>query len=104
MFVPETNGTILSNTEIMQALMPEMARSMEMIPGHSPVQSKILEMIQNNLTNPEISRKINNSQELTDIINSKRHTIEALIQLRTIVKRLNKKYNLNIDIDMMNSR
>jgi ABC-type transporter Mla subunit MlaD len=56
------------------------------------------------LTNPEISRKINNSQELTDIINSKRHTIEALIQLRTIVKRLNKKYNLNIDIDMMNSR
>ena len=104
MFVPETNGTILSNTEIMQALMPEMARSMEMIPGHSPVQSKILELIQNNLTNPEISRKINNSQELTDIINSKRHTIEALIQLRTIVKRLNKKYNLNIDIDMMNSR
>jgi len=127
LFVPNTDGTILSNKEtksmnqetihgkspdrtissnieIMQALMPEIAKSMEMMPGNSPVRSKILEMIQNNLTNPDISRKINNSQELTEIINSKRHTIEALVQLRTIVKRLNKKYNLDIDIDMMNSR
>jgi hypothetical protein len=95
----------------MQALMPEMTKKMNGSKAFqhatgmsSPIQSKLLELIGKNLTNPEISSKINNSQELTEIINSKRHTIEALIALRTIVKRLNNKYKLDIDIDMMNSR
>jgi hypothetical protein len=111
LFVPSSRGTILSNTEIMQALMPEMtkkmngSKAMQHATGmSSPIQAKLLELIGKNLTNPEISSKINNSQELTEIINSKRHTIEALIALRTIVKRLNNKYKLDIDIDMMNSR
>ncbi len=108
LFVPNSSGTILSNTEILEALMPEMARASSMTEvkgyGNPEIKTRILEALKNNLTNPEISRKINNSEEITEIINSKRHTIEALVALRTIVKRLNNQYNLNIDIDMMNSR
>lgn len=62
------------------------------------------EAMNNRLTDPRMSRKINNSKEISSILANKEATLESLIALRGIIRRISQKNNLNIDIDMMNSR
>ena len=62
------------------------------------------EAMNKRLTDPEISSKIKNSKEMSSIIANKEATLESLIALRGIIRRISQKNNLNIDIDMMNSR
>jgi len=77
----------------------------------SPADRDILKMtglnteaMNNRLTDPRMSRKINNSKEISSILANKEATLESLIALRGIIRRISQKNNLNIDIDMMNSR
>ena len=57
-----------------------------------------------NLTKIQDPAIMNKATDLSGLLDSKKQVISSLKSLQSIIKRLNNSNNLNIDIDMMNSR
>ena len=57
-----------------------------------------------NLTKTQDPAIMNKATDLSGLLDSKKQVIASLKSLQSIIKRLNNNNNLNIDIDMMNSR
>jgi hypothetical protein len=57
-----------------------------------------------NLTKTQDPAIMNKATDLSGLLDSKKQVISSLKSLQSIIKRLNNNNNLNIDIDMMNSR
>lgn len=57
-----------------------------------------------NLTKTQDPAIMNKATDLSGLLDSKKQVISSLKSLQSIIKRLNNSNNLNIDIDMMNSR
>jgi hypothetical protein len=97
-FVPGQSGTILSNNEFKSSIQETVG------PAIDTSIAKMVGNMQSNLTNIQEPAIMNNSQDLSELVASKKSALETVKALQQIVRRYNINEKDKINTRMLNSR
>lgn len=97
-FVPGQSGTILSNNEFKSSIQETVG------PAIDTSFQQMIRDIQSNLTNIQEPAIMNNSQDLSELVASKKSAIDTVKALQQIVRRYNINEKDKINTRMLNSR
>jgi hypothetical protein len=97
-FVPGQSGSILSNNEFKRSIQETVG------PAIDTSFAEMIKDIQSNLTKTQEPAIMNNNQDLSDLVASKKSAIETVKALQQIVRRYNINEKDKINTRMLNSR
>ena len=97
-FVPRQSGSILSNNEFKRSIQETVG------PAIDTSFAEMIKDIQSNLTKIQEPAIMNNNQDLSDLVASKKSAIETVKALQQIVRRYNTNEKDKINTRMLNSR
>jgi hypothetical protein len=97
-FVPGQSGSILSNNEFKRSIQETVG------PAIDTSFAEMISNIQSNLTKAQEPAIMNNNQDLSDLVASKKSALETVKALQQIVRRYNINEKDKINTRMLNSR